>query len=92
MAEERTIFLCRSCKPVSNISKPSTRHSTVEAYSYSDFKSSFKYNLKSNIDKQHGGNNIPIVQTEQQQDKNRETEVKMQEEIMMETTMEDFQL
>ena len=92
MAEESTVFLCRSCKPVINIDKPSARPSTVEAYSCKacDFKTSFKYNLKRHIEKQHGGNDLPEVQTEQEQETEENLEKEVHEETMKETTMEEL--
>ena len=61
MAEDNTVFLCKSCKPVSD--DPTTDQSKTPTDGFAcnvcEFKSAFKYNLGRHMDSQHGGLDDP---------------------------------
>ena len=63
MAEDNTVFLCKSCKPVSD--DPTTGKSKTSTDGFAcnicEFKSAFKYNLSRHMDSQHGELDDPAV-------------------------------
>ena len=69
MAEDNSVFLCNSCKPFIDVPGNHSTSTSVDNFrcKVCNFKSTFKYNLKRHVDRQHNGDNQPHMQAEYQE-------------------------